>query len=256
MYNPGLDDENDLDHDGNYNNSQIHYNGQANDHLNQQPTDSHNHHPSKRPRTSPIYTGSASGNVNDSSTANNGSASTSSNMNGNYQSENSIKMPINANPKLPPQSYTSPITPVDTTQFSNILRTRLIAEKIGQRLFAKEIGGITQSALSDMLLKPKPWAECTDYKKRLYHKMSEWMKNPAAIESLRLMSIARDQRAMNGFSMNNGHGGSEEMNEPPLASNRINKLNSTMPAQLSSQNQLTNSNNCTVQQLCKILFSM
>ncbi len=97
-------------------------------------------------------------------------------------------------------------TPLDTVKIASDLKNLLLQEKIGQRLFAKEVPGITQSALSEMLLKPRPWEECTDYKKRLYQKMYTWSQSKEEVEKLKALSASRDRRStcmMNGSSTMN-----------------------------------------------------
>jgi hypothetical protein len=105
--------------------------------------------------------------------------------------------------------------PLDTASIANIIRNILLQEKIGQRLFAKEVAGITQSALSDMLLKPKLWEECTDYKKRLYQKMLNWSHNREKVLHLKNINVARDRRSTIILNQNS----SSFMNHLPSNSN-------------------------------------
>ena len=76
--------------------------------------------------------------------------------------------------------------PLDTAEIGRKVRDLLILNRIGQRFYAKAYLNIQQCRLSEMLLRPKPWAECTQYRKRLYKMMHEWSQSEEKINSLKM----------------------------------------------------------------------
>ncbi len=86
------------------------------------------------------------------------------------------------------------LDPLDTEQIAHKVKELLVEHRIGQRLYAKVFLGITQARLSELLLKPKPWANCTEYRKTIYRRMHEWSESDesiAAMRALNPMNIAK-----------------------------------------------------------------
>jgi hypothetical protein len=95
-------------------------------------------------------------------------------------------------------------TQLDTVQVANTVKSLLVDTGVGQRLFARQILGVAQSVLSDMFLKPKPWTECTSYKKRLYQRMHEWSQSKEEMEQLADLSSSMGRSDRRSFHFTNG----------------------------------------------------
>jgi hypothetical protein len=92
----------------------------------------------------------------------------------------------------------NPLTPIDIAELAKKIKNVLDSAKIRQQLFAKEILGISRSALKEMLYSRKnhplkQWADCTSEMKRRYFIMHEWSQTPEeSIEHLRATSSQDD----------------------------------------------------------------
>jgi hypothetical protein len=85
-----------------------------------------------------------------------------------------------------------PLAPIDPAKVAKKIKDILSFANIPQRLFAKEVMGISRSALVIMLnpRKGKQWAECTSEMKRRYHIIHEWSQAPEkSIEHLKAVGI-------------------------------------------------------------------
>jgi hypothetical protein len=74
---------------------------------------------------------------------------------------------------------------IDTVKLIKTVRKILKNAQIPQYLFAEEVLGTQRHMLKNLLVYPKKWALCQDYKKRLYQKMNEWAQSPE--ESIRML---------------------------------------------------------------------
>jgi hypothetical protein len=86
------------------------------------------------------------------------------------------------------EGFTKPMAPIDTIKLAHLIKNMLADAKISQTVFAKEVAGIYQCDLSRYLSKPKPWAKCTEFQKRVFYKMHNWSQSPESVESLTTLS--------------------------------------------------------------------
>jgi hypothetical protein len=78
--------------------------------------------------------------------------------------------------------------PLDPVALSRMVKDKLVENRIGQRLFAKVYLGITQARLSELLLKPKPWSQCTEHRKAVYMRMHEWAMSDKSIAAVKALT--------------------------------------------------------------------
>ena len=65
------------------------------------------------------------------------------------------------------------------------VREQLLANSIGQRLFAKHVLNLSQGTVSELLSKPKPWRKLTEKGKESYRRMAAWISNPNSLQELK-----------------------------------------------------------------------
>jgi homeobox protein cut-like len=64
---------------------------------------------------------------------------------------------------------------VDTVEVASCVRQLLVSRNIGQRQFARDILGLSQGTVSELLAKPKPWDRLTEKGKDSYRRMYQWL---------------------------------------------------------------------------------
>jgi hypothetical protein len=82
---------------------------------------------------------------------------------------------------------------IDTIELCNSIKNILIQDKIPQSNVAKEVLGISRSALCRIINKPTPWAMCKVIRKDIFRKLNEWRKSRTreSILSLKALSDSR-----------------------------------------------------------------
>jgi len=65
-------------------------------------------------------------------------------------------------------------TAIDTVEVAACVRQLLVSHNIGQRQFARDILGLSQGTVSELLAKPKPWDRLTEKGKDSYRRMFHW----------------------------------------------------------------------------------
>jgi hypothetical protein len=78
-----------------------------------------------------------------------------------------------------------PSVKLDTAKISSTLDHILQSESIMRHYFADKVLKLNQSYLSTLLNRPVPWAECTKYKKKLFHRIHEWCQSSDEIKALK-----------------------------------------------------------------------
>ncbi|GAB1599610.1 homeobox protein cut-like 1, partial [Argonauta hians] len=109
---------------------------------------------------------------------NNNSNSSSSNSNSSNNSNNS-----NNSSGVGNKNQT-----LDTGGVAKTIREVLSMHNIGQRLFAKEVLGLSQGTVSELLSKPKSWDKLTEKGRESYRKMHAWSADESNIMALKAIS--------------------------------------------------------------------
>lgn len=74
---------------------------------------------------------------------------------------------------------------LDTLDVSNKVKELLSVHNIGQRVFAKQVLGLSQGTVSELLSKPKHWDKLTEKGRESYRKMYYWLKDVRNIDALK-----------------------------------------------------------------------
>jgi hypothetical protein len=77
---------------------------------------------------------------------------------------------------------------LDTKKVAQVLKKVLASNCITNRSFADRVVSINPTKLSCMLNEPKPWPECTEYKKKLYLRIHQWCNSPKEIKSFKTLN--------------------------------------------------------------------
>jgi CUT domain len=87
-----------------------------------------------------------------------------------------------------------PNVAIDTVEVASCVRQLLVSRNIGQRQFARDILGLSQGTVSELLAKPKPWDRLTDKGKDSYRRMYHWV----VAQSGNTGTLSRDLSNPNG----------------------------------------------------------
>jgi len=71
---------------------------------------------------------------------------------------------------------------------SNKVKELLSVHNIGQRVFAKQVLGLSQGTVSELLSKPKHWDKLTEKGRESYRKMYHWLQDIRNIDALKNVS--------------------------------------------------------------------
>ena len=74
---------------------------------------------------------------------------------------------------------------LDTLDVSNKVKEILSVHNIGQRVFAKQVLGLSQGTVSELLSKPKHWDKLTEKGRESYRKMYYWLQDIRNIDALK-----------------------------------------------------------------------
>lgn len=77
---------------------------------------------------------------------------------------------------------------LDTAEVALKIRELLSTHNIGQRLFAKNVLGLSQGTVSELLSKPKHWDKLTEKGRESYRKMNAWSMDEKNIYALKAIS--------------------------------------------------------------------
>ncbi len=77
---------------------------------------------------------------------------------------------------------------LDTAGVAQHIRDILSTNNIGQRLFAKNVLGLSQGTVSELLSKPKHWDKLTEKGRESYRKMYAWSKDGSNVIALKAIS--------------------------------------------------------------------
>jgi hypothetical protein len=77
---------------------------------------------------------------------------------------------------------------LDTCVVAERVRAILKAERISGDLFSRHVVFVHASHVGELLRKPVPWSQCSEYKKRIFYKAHMWSQSPEQIKSLRNQS--------------------------------------------------------------------
>ncbi|CAI9744369.1 cut-like 1 isoform X3 [Octopus vulgaris] len=84
---------------------------------------------------------------------------------------------------------------LDTSGVAKTIREVLSMHNIGQRLFAKEVLGLSQGTVSELLSKPKSWDKLTEKGRESYRKMHAWCADESNILALKAISPKKSKFA-------------------------------------------------------------
>lgn len=71
---------------------------------------------------------------------------------------------------------------------SSKVKEILSTHNIGQRVFAKQVLGLSQGTVSELLSKPKHWDKLTEKGRESYRKMYYWLRDHRSIDTLKNLS--------------------------------------------------------------------
>ncbi|XP_056122639.1 homeobox protein cut-like 2 [Rhinichthys klamathensis goyatoka] len=112
---------------------------------------------------------------------------------------------------------------LDTVSITQRVKEALVLNSIGQRVFGEEVLGLTQSSVSELLSRPKPWTKLSLKGKENFIRMHRWLQDPHNVQRL----TKTDQRARlkrdsqrpsdapgHGFCPSDGSGACEAIKRP------------------------------------------
>lgn len=73
-------------------------------------------------------------------------------------------------------------------EISSKVKEILSTHNIGQRVFAKQVLGLSQGTVSELLSKPKHWDKLTEKGRESYRKMFYWLRDHRSIDALKNLS--------------------------------------------------------------------
>ncbi|KAK7163856.1 hypothetical protein R3I94_002540 [Phoxinus phoxinus] len=108
---------------------------------------------------------------------------------------------------------------LDTVSITQRVKEALVVNNIGQRVFGEEVLGLTQSSVSELLSRPKPWTKLSLKGKENFIRMHRWLRDPHSVQRLtdtdQRARLKRDsQRPSDGFCLSDGSGAFEAIKRP------------------------------------------
>ncbi|TRY57233.1 hypothetical protein DNTS_003305 [Danionella cerebrum] len=75
---------------------------------------------------------------------------------------------------------------LDTLSITLRVKETLSQHNIGQRVFGEQVLGLTQSSVSELLSRPKPWRKLSHKSKENFLRMHRWLRDPHSVHQLRI----------------------------------------------------------------------
>jgi hypothetical protein len=75
---------------------------------------------------------------------------------------------------------------LDTRKVAKRVKEILLTEGISQKLFARSVLSLRSNHYDSLLNGPRPWSECSEYKKKVFFRMHLWSQSPQEIMTLKL----------------------------------------------------------------------
>ncbi|XP_039517464.1 homeobox protein cut-like 1 isoform X2 [Pimephales promelas] len=112
---------------------------------------------------------------------------------------------------------------LDTVSITQRVKEALVLNSIGQRVFGEEVLGLTQSSVSELLSRPKPWTKLSLKGKENFIRMHRWLQDPLNVQRLtkteQRARLKRDSQrpsdgSGHGFCLSGGSGACEAIKRP------------------------------------------